>query len=258
MKRRDFIQASVAAVAATSACSVASAAPAAGARQVYEWRTYKLADAAHQSRVSDYLKSAAVPTWQRLGLGPIGVFTELGPEATSAIHVLITYPDAAAVATAREALEADAQYKQAAASYLASKKEDPAFEQIDSWLLLAFAGAPQITPPAMKPRVLEVRTYKNHGEDRARAKVDMFNDGEIDIFPKCGFENVWFGEALAGTGLPCLKYMLGAPDMAANEAGWKTLIAHPDFVKMRDDPKYADTQPEISKLFLAPTDFSQV
>ena len=46
--------------------------------------------------------------------------------------------------------------------------------------------------------------------------------------------------------------------MAANEAGWKTFITHPDFVKMRDDPKYANTQPDITKLFLEPTDYSQI
>jgi hypothetical protein len=265
MKRRDFLQASaqtaVVAGCATSAALATSTAcsdTVRNGRQLYEWRTFRLTDKAKHAKLHKYLESAFLPAAKRSGLGPVGVFTEIGPEETPSLHMLIVYPDAAAVSTAREAIENDGEYKQAAADYLATKKEDAAFEQVDSWLLLAFAAAPQITPPAKKARVFEVRTYKNHGEDRARAKIAMFNDGEINIFPKCGFENVFFGEVLAGTGQPALKYMLAAPDMAANEAGWKTFIDHPDFVKMRNDPKYADTQPEITKLFLEPTNYSQI
>ena len=259
MQRREFFQTTAIAAAATSACGLAVAAPAAAAdRQFYEWRTYQLDAAAKQTRVHEYLKTAALPAWQRLGLGPVGVFTEIGPDAGPSIHVLLTYPDVAAIGTARSALEADAEYQRAAAGYLAAEKEDPAFVRIESWLMLAFAGAPQITPPAQKPRVLELRTYESFSEERARAKVDMFNDGEIPIFPKCGFENVFFGETLVGASLPSLKYMLAAPDMAANEAGWKKFLASPDFIAMKDNPKYADTVSKITKLFLAPTDYSQV
>ena len=68
----------------------------------------------------------------------------------------------------------------------------------------------------------------------------------------------WAGETLVGPNLPNLKYMLAAPSMEANAAGWKTFISHPDFVKMRDDPKYANTEPKITKLFLEPTAYSQV
>ena len=263
MQRRDFLQASITtttAAAATAAYGLAVAAPPspAAARELYEWRTYRLSDASKQARLHDYLKCAALPAWQRMDLGPVGVFTEIGPDAGPSIHVLLVYPTPDSLASSREALEQDAEYKKAAAAHLAAKKDAPAFDRIESSLLLAFAAAPKITPPAKQPRVLEVRIYENHGEDRARAKVDMFNDGEINIFPKCGFENVFFGETLVGPNLPNLKYMLAAPDMAANEAGWKTFITHPDFVKMRDDPKYADTQPNIRKLFLEPTSYSQV
>ena len=89
--------------------------------------------------------------------------------------------------------------------------------------------------------MLELRKYESHSEERARKKIDMFNNGETAIFPKCGFENVFFGEALVGPRLPNLQYMLAAPDMAANEAGWKAFLAHPDFTAMKNDPQYADT-----------------
>jgi NIPSNAP/TAT (twin-arginine translocation) pathway signal sequence len=256
MQRRDFLQTSL---AATAACGLASAqTPQADGRHYYEWRTYRVPDAAHQTTVSGYIEKACLPAWQRLGVGPVGAFTEIGDGATPSLHVLLTYPSLAVFASAREALEHDAHYKEAAADYLAAKMTAPAFDRIDSSLLVAFQGAPKITVPATKPRVLEMRTYESHSEERARKKIDMFHNGEIPLFPKCGFENVFFGETLVGPALPNLKYMLAAPDMAANEAGWKKFMADPDFVALKSDPQYADTVSKIVKLFLKPTDYSQV
>jgi hypothetical protein len=265
MKRRDFLQTSLQTTAAAT-CITAGAAVASGqpggsisnGRQLYEWRTYQLGDKAKHARLHDYLNTAALPAWKRIGLGPVGAFTEIGPDAKPSIHVLLVYPTADSLASSREALENDAEYKQAASDYLDAKKEDPAFDRIESSLLLAFTGAPQITPPKQQPRVLEVRTYESFSEDRARAKVSMFNDGEIPIFPECGFENVFFGETLVGPAVPNLKYMLAAPDMKTNEANWKTFMAHPRFNRMKGDPKYADTVSKITKLFLEPTDYSQI
>jgi hypothetical protein len=255
MQRRDFLLTS----AATAAlASNVSAQPSTEERDFYEWRTFRAKDAAHQQQISAYIEQACLPAWQRQGLGPIGAFTELGPNGTPALHILITYPSLALFASARGALEADAAHQQAGAEYLAAKMADPAFERIDSTLMVAFAGAPKITPPAQKPRVLELRTYESHSEERARKKIDMFNNGEIPIFTKCGFENVFFGESLIGPALPNLKYMLAAPDMAANEAGWKKFIASPDFTAMKNDPQYADTVSKITKLFLQPTPYSQI
>lgn len=256
MQRRDFLQTSL---AATAACGLATAdEPAGPAREFYEWRIYRVPDTAHRSAVSDYIEQACLPAWQRLGVGPIGAFTEIGPNGSPALHVLLTYPTLAAFASARESLEQDADYRNTVAAHFVAKMTSPAFERVDSSLMVAFAGAPKITPPAAKPRVLELRNYESHSEERARKKVDMFNNGEIPIFPKVGFENVFFGETLIGSGLPNLKYMLAAPDMAANEAGWKKFLADPDFMALKDDPQYADTVSKITKLFLKPTDYSRV
>jgi len=261
MDRRDFLQTSIAATATSAAAGLATSASAASAskdRDYYEWRTYRAKDAAHQQLISDYVQRACLPAWKRLGVGPVGAFTELGPNGTPALHLLLTYPTLAAFASARDRLEHDAGYLKAAAGYLAAQAADPAFERINSWLMVAFAGAPRITPPASKSRVLELRTYESFSEERARKKVDMFNNGEIPIFPNCGFENVFFGETLIGSGLPSLKYMLAAPDMAANEAGWKKFLVDPAFVALKNDSQYADTVSKITKLFLAPTDYSQI
>jgi NIPSNAP/TAT (twin-arginine translocation) pathway signal sequence len=259
MQRRDFLLTAGAAGALAATHAAVAQIPNEGApRQYFEWRTYRLTGKDKQVAVDKYLKEAAIPAWERMGLDPVGVFTELGPNGAADVHVLLAYPTIEKFAGARTALEADEKYKASAAEYLGVKKDAPAFSRIDSWLLLAFASQPQLTPPAAKPRVLEMRTYESFGEDRARAKVDMFNAGEIPIFIDCGFEPVFFGETLVGSGVPCLKYMLAAPDMAANEAGWKKFQSHPDWLAMRDKPEYADTVSNIKKLFLEPTAYSKV
>jgi hypothetical protein len=259
MHRRDFIAASA---LATSAAAV-SALPANGqnagpSRHYCEWRTYRLEDEAKQGIVSKYLETAAVPAWNRLGLEPVGVFREIGPDAGHSLHVLLVFPTFDKFASERTSLEADAEYQKNAVDYLAAQQDDPAFERIDSWLLVAFDGMPQPKAPAKKLGVYELRTYESHSEERARKKIEMFNKYEITIFPDCGFTNVFFGESLIGSGLPNLKYMLAAPDMPTNEAGWKRFIEHPDWLKVRDLPEYKNTVSKIHKLFLEPLPFSQI
>ncbi|MCA9237804.1 MAG: NIPSNAP family protein [Planctomycetales bacterium] len=287
MKRRDFLSWSAAtAVTAASARAMAASSESAAAptespdapaddaateaaaptepaepptpQAILEWRTYEVADADKLAFVSKYLQDAALPAWERLGVGPIGAFTEVGDDPRSCLHLLLSYADAAQFATARAALEEDTKYRAAAADYLAASKEDPAFVRIASELLLAFAGAPQVIVPQKKPRLYELRTYESHSESKARRKIEMFNDGEIEIFPQCGFEPVFFGETLVGPRLPNLKYMLASADVEANEASWKRFVEHPEWLQMRDLPKYADTVSQIHKQFLVPTDFSQL
>jgi hypothetical protein len=259
MQRRDFLTVSAVGAAAVASRTQLARAQAAGApRQYIEWRTYRVNDADKQAIVGNYLQSAAVPAWQRMGLGPVGAFKEIGEGAGQSLHVMLAHPTLEAFAKERTTLEADGDYQKNAVDYYAAAMSDPAFERIDSWLTIAFAGMPVPAPPQKDSRVYELRTYESHSEERARKKVEMFDKYEITIFPQCGFENVFFGEALIGSGLPCLKYMLAAPDMAANEEGWRQFINHPDWLAVRDLPEYKDTVSKITRLYLEALPFSQV
>ncbi|HYO24113.1 MAG TPA: NIPSNAP family protein [Lacipirellulaceae bacterium] len=258
MKRRDFLAASAlatAAVARTDAPALGQLA--AENRSLIEWRTYRLKEAAQQERVHEHLEKAFIPSLERFFRAPVGVFTEIGPDAGPSIHVLLHYHSSFLLKQS-EYLYADMTYQNAAKSYLSTSKDDPAFERIESSLMLAFEGAPEVTPPARGPRVFEVRTYESHSEERALKKIAMFNLLEIPIFGRCGFEPVFFGQTLIGAGLPNLRYMLAARDMAANEAAWKTFVDHPDWLRIRDLPEYRDTVSKIHKLFLEPTVYSQI
>ena len=256
--RRRFLTASALGVSAGGTARFARGGEANGGRQYYEWRTYRIDDASQQARVLTYLASAAAPTWRRLGIGPVGVFTEVGDGATLNVHVLLTFASAEDALHERTGLEADRDYLRLASSYLAADQDDPAFERIDSTFMIAFAAQPELRPPARRSRVLELRTYESHSESKARRKIDMFNDGEIPIFRDAGFETVFFGESLFGTDLPNLKYLLASDDLGANKASWTAFIEHPDWKAMKDLPKYADTVSHIDNVFLTPTEFSDV
>ncbi len=257
-RRRFLASSAIAAGVVSTPASFSQAASVDGDRQYYEWRTYRTDNPSQQERVLRYLESAAMPGWKKSAIGPVGVFTETGDGASSHVHVLLTYQSLDAAAGERSGLEANSDYAQAAANYSQAGKDDPAFARIDSTLLVAFAGQPQIQLPGRRPRVLELRTYQSHSEAKARRKIEMFNAGEIPIFRKAGFETVFFGESLFGPDLPNLKYLVAAADMAANAAGWKAFREHPDWVAMKDLPQYADTVSHIDKLYLIPTAFSEI
>lgn len=259
MKRRTFLQASTTGAALATATVIARAAErSADSAEYYELRTYRLNSTDKQGLVNEYLRDAALPAWNRFGVGPVGVFTETGDEAGPSLHVLLTYLTIQQFAEARLAIENDREYQAAAQEYLSAATDNPAFERIESSLLVAFAGMPKIKLPERGPRVLELRTYESHSEAKARRKIDMFNDGEIPIFGNVGLDPVFFGETLIGSRVPNLKYMLATADLESNKAGWERFVVDKDWVAMRDLPKYADTVSKIHKLYLAPTDYSQV
>jgi len=51
----------------------------------------------------------------------------------------------------------------------------------------------------------------------------MFNSGEYDVFEKAGFSQVFYGDVLVGSRLPCLTYMLGFTDLTDRTAQMECL-----------------------------------
>ena len=217
MKRREFLKTSVAvstlAGLSTAGLSAAAAASARGGKQeYYELRAYHLKSDAKHELLDAYLEKAAIPAWNRLGIKPVGVFVQqerpdTKPGATevkdaAAVFVLLPYPSLESFATAGARLNADAEYLKAGAEYLQSAKANPAFERIDSWLMLAFAGMPKLELPAYcrekKARMFEIRTYESHSELKALKKVEMFNAGEIEPMREVGLGPIFYGQALIG------------------------------------------------------------
>jgi hypothetical protein len=110
----------------------------------------------------------------------------------------------------------------------------------------------------MTERMFELRIYESHDDLKARLKVAMFNDGEIDVMRDVKMAPVFYGETLIGQDVPNLIYMLSASDMESHEAHWKAFIGHPEWDRMKKLPKYKDTVSNITKVYLVPTDYSQI
>jgi len=267
MKRREFLKTSVVATGLASlgatALSPATAVAAAGGKQeYYELRRYRLKSADAGALLEGYLEKAALPAWNKLGIKPVGVFKEKETKEP-AVFVLLPHANVETLVRLNDELLKDRTYQSAGAEYLQTAKTNPGFERIDSWLLLAFAGMPRIELAAHSKektpsRLFELRTYESYSEAKAARKVDMFNDGEIDIMREVGLAPVFFGAGLVGPNLPHLTYMTSGASEEAHKQHWEAFGKHPKWDQMKNDPKYADTVSKITKWMLYPTSYSQI
>jgi hypothetical protein len=266
LNRRDFLKTSLAASATAAlagmpATARAADAPASG--EYYELRAYRLAPGAPHALLDAYLEKAFIPAANARGIEAVGVFTEPAAKDGPCVWVLIPHPTLDSVASVTASLNADPAVQAAGREYLFSPtKAQPAFDRIDSWLLLPFAGLPKLAVPALaregKPRIFEMRTYESFSELKALKKVAMFNAGEIGVMQELNLSPVFYGQALVGRDLPHLTYMLCSADMAEHKKNWEGFLAHPVWVRLKNDPQYADTVQKITSRFLVPAAFSQI
>lgn len=275
--RRTFLKTTLAASASAALASRLSAAAAPG-RDYYELRCYRLqagtrlkADA-DPALLDGYIEHALLPALGRLGVRNVGVFTELevrkdtaaaAPKAGSPVWVLISHASLDSFVHVSASLNADPAVQRAGAAYLQVPKTGPAFERIDIWLLLAFAGLPRLELPAFSrdrapSRIFEMRDYESHSELKALNKMAMFDEGEIDVMKDVGMNPIFYGQALAGPDLPHLRYMTCGPDLATHLANWKKFGADPRWTAMRGLPQYANNTSKNTARFLAPKPFSQI
>ena len=279
LPRRDFLKTTLAASAtAAFASKLSAAAPAAPNREYYELRCYRLqagtrlkADA-NPALLDAYLETALLPALGKHGINNTGVFTELDlnketatstPKPGSPVWVLIPHASLDSFVQVSATLNADPAVQQAGASYLQAPKAAPAFERVDTWLLLAFASMPKLELPAFSrdrvpTRVFEMRDYESHSEPAALNKMAMFDEGETQLMRDLGMNPVFFGQALAGPDLPHLRYITSGPDLATHLAGWKKFGPDPRWQKMRTDPRYADNTSKNTARFLTPKPYSQI
>lgn len=275
LQRRTFLKTSLAASATAALGSRLGAAPAAAStagRDFYEVRSYRLKAGASRAGLDSYLEKALLPALDKRGIKHVGVFTELEvnkasatskPKADTPVWVYIPYTSLDAFVSINADVHNDAAVQKAGGEYLNAKKSDPAFDRIDSWLLIAFQGQPRMQLPAFSKskapnRVFEMRDYESHSELKALNKIAMFNDGEIEIMQTLGMSPLFFGQALTGPNLPHLRYFTGGPDLATHLANWKKFGPDPRWEKLKVRPEYQDNTSKNTARFLAPTAYSQV
>jgi hypothetical protein len=271
--RRDFLTSTLAVSAATAVTTAGRAAAATPARrEYYELRAYRLKPGAAVAVLDGYLEKALLPALDRRGIQSVGVFTEL--EVNKADQTSVAKPDTPVwvliphatldsfVAVSAE-LNADPAVQKAGAEYLRAPKTAPAYDRIDSWLLLAFKGHPAMTLPdfsrkRVPKRVFEMRDYESHSELKALAKIAMFNEAEVEIMRDLSMSPVMFGQALAGPNLPHLRYITSGPDLATHLNAWKKFGSDPRWMKMKILPQYADVTSKNTARFLTPRPYSSI
>jgi hypothetical protein len=260
MTRRDFLASTAPAAAVTLAGGGAAAQPA-PARQLYELRRYRVRAGYMRDTTRAYLKDALLPALGRLGLGPIGMFDVTTGEPPTAV-VLIPHATADSAVSVARRLSADAAYLKAGEPFLNTPADRPAFDRVESSLLLAFEGMPQMVAPDTKAaRIFELRRYEAPGDIAHAKKIEMFDTGgELAIFRKVGFRPVFFGQSIYGVRLPQFEYMLTYASMAERETQWNAFRNDPDWkvLSQKEEYKDANIMSGATSTYLAPQPWSQI
>jgi len=259
MQRREFVAGSAAALMSGVAWQASEAAEDRPMRQLMELRHYALASEAKREQLEKFFAEAAIPAWNRLGIQPVGVFRPMSSEDLG-LWVLLAHGSPLTVVTESTRLMEDAAYLEASKEILQDSFDDPAYQRIESSLLLAFAAMPKVEVPTQAAaRVLQLRIYESHNLAMHLKKVEMFEGGgELEIFRRVGLNPVFFGRALIGSKLPNLTYMLAFDDMDAQKAAWDAFLKDPQWAELKARPEYANTVSNITNILLAPSPGSQI
>ncbi len=259
MKRREFLTAgSLAGIAGLS--PLATTAMGDESKQEYlELRKYRLNVGPKKNLLGNFLREVGIPAMNRIGIGPVGVFSAMYGPNNPTLYVLLVHKSLDTVMNSASLLMHDKKYQREGSDFINAPLSEPAFVRMESLLMIAFKNMPKLEVPEKKKRIFELRTYESHSIKAAKKKIDMFNEGgEIAIFRKTGLTPVFFGETLIGPLMPNLTYMLVFEDMADRDAKWKVFGSDPDWKKLRSNPVYKDTVSNITDIILRPASYSQI
>ena len=267
MERRQFIAASVAASAFAMAQDVPAQAPqhsVSRPREFYQLRRYSLRNGPQTALTERYFADALIPALTRMGFGPIGALRlDVGPE-TPVFYLLIPSRAIGLLGMLETSLAEDADFLRAAEPFWNATAAAPAFERMESSLLVAFEGWPKLMPPAAAAtkgkRIFQLRTYESPSNGDHVRKVEMFHSGEFEIFLRAGFHPVFFGDTLIGSRMPNLTYMLSFTDQAELDAKWELFRNDPEWKKLSASPRFASDQivSNITNLILSPLACAQI
>jgi len=264
MHRRQFLATSIVgsffALKQDAAAEISVAKP----REYYQIRRYHMQSGPQLKLTESYISDALIPALARRNSGPIGAFRlDIGPE-TPAYYLLIPSPSLDMLVNIDLQLSQDDAFMKAAEPFWNAPATAPAFLRLESSLLAAFEGWPHLTPPAAAAtkgkRIFQLRTYESPSNQDHIRKVEMFNNGEFELFKNAGFHPVFFGDTLIGSQMPSLTYMLSFTDMNVLNEQWNVFRNDPAWKKMSTSPRYGFEAivSNISNLILSPLDASQI
>ena len=235
-------------------------------REYYEIKIYHITSKTQEERVERFLKEAYVPALHRAGISKVGVFKPVEADTANfgkRIYVLIPFKSLDQFGKITDDLAKDKQFETAGADYLNAPFTDLPFGRIESILLHAFSGMPQLEVPKhstpVNERIYELRSYEGHTEKISKNKIKMFNEGdEVGLFKRLGFNAVFYGEVIAGGRMPNLMYMTTFPNKASRDEHWDAFRVDAQWKTLSGMSEYKNNVSKIDIFFLRPTDYSDI
>lgn len=258
MNRRTFVTS--AAIAGASSTTLLKGADRTHKKQGYlELIRFVVRNRSSIRPLEKYLGDTVIPGLNKLGCSPVGVFKPKHGSHGADLYMLVPHSDIESFTSAWQKLTATDAFIAASDT----TPEDQLYERMETTLLSTFSHMPEPEiPEAVKGvdgRIFELRIYESHNRIKSDLKVEMFNEGgEIEIFRNVGLHPVFFGHSLAGPLMPNLIYMLAFKDIAEREANWKKFSADPDWGKLKQNKRYADTVSNITDFIMTASSVSQI
>ncbi len=135
MNRRDSLATtSIAGVAGVS--SVAGAADSDGEREYFEFRQYHLPTGSKKGQVGNFLRQVGIPAMNRVGIGPVGVFTAKYGPSDPTLYVMVVHKSLDSVVNSASRLMADDKF--AKSDFVSASLSDPGYVRVRSSLMVAF------------------------------------------------------------------------------------------------------------------------
>jgi hypothetical protein len=259
MHRREMLAALTAASLAGSAAGAANV-----ANTFLEIKTWRFHNSPEDQpvRVADYLEAGLGPALARAGAKLAGAFSNIIGQDGPYYVTVAEYSSLGAMQQALANIAADEAH-QKELKKLSAGSGMP-FVRVESSLLRSFDGMPAaaLSDPQEKrpPRIFELRTYESQSFLTLARKVEMFNNGEMQIFQRLEMHPVFFGETIVGPKQPNLMYMLSYNDLEARDNLWHSFVTDPAWKKLSAQPELKDSEivANISNAILRPLTFSQI
>lgn len=257
MLRRHFMKlaGALAVTPAVNSMAAPSTLTSSSTKEIYEWRVYTLTG--EGSALDSFFRDVLIPAYSRKGI-VVGAFTLYKKEDTEKRMLLFIYPDISSYHKIKRDIWKDNAFRKEAQAFYDATAPTPAYVRFDSYLSEAFDKIP-VHKKADKNRTLfEIRTYYSPNEEANKRKVAMFNEKELAVFDKVGINPVFYGDILAGPGMPALLYLTWYKDEATRTTAWKAFGGHPEWQAMKDLPEYAYTATKVESTLLSPLPYSQL
>jgi hypothetical protein len=234
-------------------------------RDIYQIKIYSIENEQQEHRMDKFLKDAYIPALHRAGISDVGVFkpVEDDDQAGKIIYVLVPFKSISQFEKLESVLNKDVKYLTDGSDYINAAHDNPPYARIESTLLRSFKSMPNYGVPTHKTpaseQIYELRSYWGATEKLYEKKVEMFADaGESQIFVDLGFQPIFFGEVISGSTMPNLMYLTTFENTASQDEHWNAFRTAPAWLELKADKQYDNTVSKNVKIFLHPTDYSDL